>query len=65
DLAGGSFALVIQDIAGLHSTPDEVPTGGLLPSGGFPLWAMVAAGLALIGAAGFSLPKLAARRSSR
>ena len=65
DLAGGTFALVIQDIAGLHSTPGEVPTGDGLPAGGFPLWAMVAAGLVLVGAAGFSLPKLTARRSSR
>jgi len=62
-LADGSFGLVIQDITGLHSTPGEVPTGDGFAANGLPLWALVAAGLAVAGTAGAFLPKLAARRS--
>ena len=39
-LADGTFGLLIQDITGLHSTPEEVPTGDGLVSSGFPMWAL-------------------------
>jgi hypothetical protein len=64
-LGEGTFGLVIQDIAGLHTAPGEVPTGDGSAAGGLPLWALVAAGLMAAGTAGALLPKLAARRSSR
>lgn len=59
-LAEGSFGLVIQDIAGLHGTPDEVPTGDL-SSSGLPLWAFLAGGFALLALA--ATPVVAYRRS--
>jgi hypothetical protein len=46
-LDDGSFGLLVQDIGGLHTTPDEVPTGDSLVAGGFPVWALAL----LIGAA--------------
>ena len=40
DLAGGSFQLAVQSIAGLHTPPAGVPsgTGGDLGTGGIPAW---------------------------
>jgi len=51
DLAGGSFGLVIQDITGLHSTPDTVNTGGgELAGSGAQMWLVVAFAIAALGA---------------
>jgi hypothetical protein len=49
DITEGTFGLVIQDIEGLHSVPEEVNTGDL--SASFPVWALmllVAAALTLV-----------------
>lgn len=64
-LSGGSFGLVIQDITGLHTTPDVVPTGSGLPTGGLPLWALVSSGLAVLALFSAVASRLAVRRSSR
>ncbi len=61
-LADGSFGLVIQDIGGLHSTPGEVNTGGLLETGGgnlMPILVLALGAAALLA----SVPVLARRRS--
>jgi len=61
-LADGTFGLVIQDIAGLHSAPESVPTGGELAASGFPFAALIVLGLAAAALA-VTVPTLAARRS--
>jgi hypothetical protein len=61
-LADGTFGLLIQDIAGLHSTPDEVPTGDGLVSSGFPMWALA---LIIAAAAALAVSVPAAVRRSR
>lgn len=60
-LADGTFGLVIQDITGLHSAPESVPTGGE-PAGGQTAWLLALMGIALVGGAAAATP-LVARRS--
>lgn len=53
DLAGGSFALVIQDIAGLQSAPAAVPSGsGDFATSGQNALLLVVAAMAAVGVAG-------------
>ena len=59
-----TLAIGVQTISGLHSAPNGVPAGevGLADSARLPLWALVVAGLAAVGAA-VSARRLVATRS--
>jgi hypothetical protein len=60
DLAGGSFSLVIQDIAGLHTAPDSVDTGGA-PASAPTAWLVALMALVLVGGAAVATPLVARR----
>lgn len=64
DLAGETFGLVIQDIGGLQTAPDAVPSGsGDLATEASPWLLVVAAvaGVGLVGAAKFGVAQLTER----